>query len=914
MRHCLSLLLFLSIIPSLLYAQKNDCYIINEDFSNKNLIEIIEEIKSKYDYPVFYKSEWIDTIYFSGSVKNECLTSFLAGAISNPLFSVNSFEGKVILSHNQPILPISKYFLKVDPSKEVDEDSVVNLFVLDRSVQLNPEIIQIGNKSEITSNPVLVTGKLVEKESRDPLIGALVYLDKKNISTLTGLDGTFALRVLPGRYHLNAQFIGMESKRVDLIVFSTGSFELGLEESITALSEVVVTTDRNSQFENTEMGVERLDIQSIKTIPKIMGENDIVRATLTLPGVTNTGEASQGFNVRGGNADQNLILYNNLPVYNSSHFFGFFSIFNEDFVGSSELFKSYMPPKYGGRLSSVLAINSGDVDTEELEGTGGISPITGRLSVSSPIIKDKLAIKVGSRLTYSKWILNQVNNQQVKNSDASFYDIAIRAKYKLNKSNSFYINAYRSKDSFNLLSDSSFQYTNTLIGLEWFYKLNNSLEGYVSTGFSEYDYTIENDRIASAAFRINYSIKEYNIHSNMDYEITKDLILSFGLNSKYYEVAPGAIIGTDTASLVENRRIQTERGLESAAYISSEVQLNDKFSLNGGLRYSVFNAIGPKESYVFRDISRGINTIEDTLSFRGIYQTHHGPELRLSARMEMTSDLSLKLSYVRNRQYMNILSNSTSISPIDIWKLSDEYIKPQIGDQYSLGMYKLSRGRFFESSIEFFYKRQSNLLDYKIGSEFLLNESIASDVLQGEGTSYGVEISLKKPNGRLNGWISYTYSRSFLEIDGPTINTRLNNGERFPANFDRPHNLNIVSNYKINNRFSASMNISYLTGRPVTVPLSRVQVGDNSLIYYSERNEFRIPNYFRVDVGINLEGSHKKEKPAHGFWTLSVYNLLGRNNAYSIFFEENLLNSGIQGYQLSIFDQVIPTLTYNFKF
>lgn len=907
-----SLLCFIAALST--SGQTVDCPRINAVFQGEPLIQIIEQLRQQNGYAVYYKTEWLDSITYSGKVENACLNDFLLGAINNERFTIYDYDGKTILSYNQPLIAISNQFLQSDSVTQEPESSfLIDLLLADKNQNQSQEVIQLGTKSQSKNQQVTVTGYVTEQQTKLPIIGALVYLNDKSVSTLTDLNGFYSLTIPAGKHILNVQYSGMKDYRSETIVFSDGQINIELQESIISLNEVVITADRNSQFENTEMGVERLDIETIKTVPKVLGENDIVRATLTLPGVSNSGEAAQGFNVRGGGTDQNLILYNNLTVYNPSHFFGFFSIFSEDFVKTSELFKSYIPAKYGGRLSSVLSINSGDVSTDTLEMAGGINPITGRLSVSTPIIKNKLAIKVGTRLTYSQWVLKQADSREVRDSDAKFYDLAFRAKYTVNKNNSLYVNAYRSKDSFNLLSDSTFSYSNSLVGLEWYTDINPQLNGHLSLGLSEYRYEIENNERSTEAFRLDYGIKEYSFLAGIDHTLTNDIILNYGVNAKYLEIRPGSIEALADSSLVESKTIPTERGVESSIYLSSEWQITPILSLNAGIRYSSFGAIGPKQSYVYNNESRSVNTISDTVTLQGIFKKYHGPEYRISARTEINNRTSFKASYVRNRQYINLLSNSTSVSPIDIWKLSDEYIKPQIGDQYSIGIYKTSKNKLFENSIEVFYKTQSNLLEYKIGSDFILNESLASDILQGNGYSYGMEASIRKPQGRLNGWISYTYSRSFIEIDGEIPELKINDGAVFPSNFDRPHNINIVTNYKFNKRFSGSLNINYLSGRPVTVPLGQVVVNGDVVIYYSDRNEFRIPNYFRVDLGINMEGNHKKNKLAHGFWTLSIYNLFGRDNAYSVFFVESDSQADIRGFQLSIFDQPIPTITYNFR-
>jgi hypothetical protein len=707
----------------------------------------------------------------------------------------------------------------------------------------------------------------------------------------------------------------MKATERQIMLYGDGKLNIDLDEEVTPLKEVVVQSERDVRVSGLQMGAEKLDIKTMKQMPLALGETDIMKVVLTLPGVQTVGEGTVGLNVRGGATNQNLILFNDATIYNPSHLFGFFSTFNPDVLNNVELYKSGITADYGGRLSSVLDVTSREGNMKQFAGSGGISPITGRLSLEGPLIKDKASILVGLRSTYSDWILGLLKTEGLKSSKASFYDLNVHFTYKVDDKNSLYLSGYMSKDEFRLNSDTLYYYGDKNMSLKWKHVFNNKIYGVLTGGYSNYDYSISSDINPAEAFNMKFAIQQKDAKLDFSYFPSAKHTINFGISTIHYKLRPGNMQPRSIESLVLPDELQHEQALESGIYIGENFDLSEKLSIYGGIRYSYYQYLGPKDVFTYPGGQpREESGIQDTVTYaKGkTIATHHGPEPRLSLRYSLSRNSSIKFSYNRMRQYIQMLSNTTAIAPTDIWKLSDAYVRPQIGDQYSLGYYTNLKRNSLEFSIETYYKTMGNSVDFKNSAVLLLNHHLETDVINAEGEAYGVELLLKKPAGKLNGWISYTYSRSLLKTKSIHSSETVNDGKYYPSSYDKPHAVNFISNYKFSRRFNFSLNMTYSTGRPITLPLAKYDLGGNPRLYYSERNAYRIPDYFRVDASINIEGNHKIRKLAHSSWTLAIYNLTGRQNAYSVYFTSK--DNKISGYKLSIFGRPIPTITYNFKF
>jgi hypothetical protein len=781
---------------------------------------------------------------------------------------------------------------------------------------LENKLFEIGNRANVSKQgSATIAGYVRDLKNGESISGAAVYIDNPPLGATTDQYGYFSFTLPRGRHVIKISSVGMKETKRQVMLYSDGKLNIEMEEFVPSLKVVTVLSEKNSNVKRTQMGVEKLNIKTIKQVPVVFGEVDVLRAVLALPGVTSVGEASTGFNVRGSAADENLILLNDATIYNPSHFFGFFSAFNPDVVKDVDLYKSSIPEKFGGRLASVLDITTNDGNKKKLSGVGGIGPLTARLTLDGPIGNEKTTFLVGGRTTYSDWILKAVPNSGYNNSSAAFYDLNLHVSHEMDSKNSLFLTGYLSHDQFRLNSDTLYQYSNKNVNLRWNHHFTNKLFLVTTIGYDGYNYSVSSQQNPLTAYNLSFGISQGYFKADMTYSPNSNHTIDFGLNSIYYKLQPGSYQPEGGKSLVVPDKLEPEQGLENALYVGDRFTITPRLSLNGGVRYLIYSYLGPHDINQYAPgMPKEVTTITDTVSYGPgkFIKTYQGLDYRISLRYSLSDNSSVKAGYNTLRQVIHVLSNTTSISPTDIWKLSDPNIKPEYGDQLAVGYYQDFKSHTIETSVEVYYKRLRNYLDYKNGAVLIMNPHIETDVLNTRGKAYGVEFMIKKLTGKLNGWLNYTYSRTFLQQDDPLAGQTINNGNFYPANFDRPNNANLVANYKISHRLSFSLNVSYSTGRPITLPIAVYDLGGAQRVYYSDRNQYRIPDYFRTDISMNIEGNHKIKKFKHSSWTIGVYNLTARKNPYSVYFIQE--NGVIKGYQLSIFGTAIPFITYNFRF
>jgi len=900
------------------FAQQRN--LITGSFNNTPFEKFVEEIESKSNFHFYFNPGATDSLFVTISVQAKPIDVVLDQVTEGTsLHYAVDDQGNVFITEVREImadLPADFF----DTGNATGTQAVAFDYTAYEKREKEKKLAEsklyiIGTKTSNMQGNATMAGHVRDMTNGEPVIGAAVFVENPLIGVATDQFGYYSITLPKGRHELMIKSIGMKATQRQIMLYSDGSLGIELDEDVTPLKEVVVQSERDVRVSGLQMGMEKLDIKTMKNMPLALGETDIMKVVLTLPGVQTVGEGTVGLNVRGGATNQNLILFNDAVIYNPSHLFGFFSTFNPDVLKTVELYKSGITADYGGRLSSVLDVSSREGNLKKFSGSGGISPITGRLTLEGPIIKEKTSFLVGFRSTYSDWILRQLNSKQLQNSTASFYDINANISHKINDKNHIYASAYSSHDKFKLGADTSYSYSDRNAAIKWKHIFNTKLYGVLTGGFSRYAYEIASDANPVNAFTMNFSIKQFNAKADFTYFLNAKHTISAGLGTTRYSLAPGNFQPNGDESLVIPEVLQKEQGLESAVYIGDNFEVSQKLSIYAGIRYSFYQYLGPRDVYVYADgTSKEESTIQDTLHYSSgkSIVSYQGAEPRFSARYSLSNNASVKFSYNRMRQYVQMLSNTTAITPTDIWKLSDPYLKPQIGDQVSMGFYKNMRKNSIDVSVEAYYKTMENSIDYKNGAVLLLNHHIETDIVHAKGKAYGIEFMIKKSAGKLNGWISYTYSRTFLQANGANPSETVNDGKYYPSSYDKPHALNVIGNYKFSRRFNFSLNMTYSTGRPITLPLAKYELGGSSRLYYSDRNQYRIPDYFRTDISINIEGNHKIKKLAHSSWTFAVYNLTGRQNAYSVFFRAE--NGQINGYKLSIFAQPIPTITYNFKF
>ncbi|HET7002322.1 MAG TPA: TonB-dependent receptor [Puia sp.] len=923
LRH-LSCLVIGSFLCLFLHAQNKKTF--SGDFHGMKLEQFAESIESQSEYRFYFKPNETDSIVLDFSVQDQTLPVILNMALAHTdfHFAIDD-DNNVFITEKftiQPNLPDDYFNVKRPLSDSARESafSVDNYLDNQKNQKLRSalenRVFVIGPKTNTYRNGKgTVAGYIRDAKTGETLVGATVSLDNPPVGVSTDQFGYFSLTIPLGPHVLHISSIGMKETVRHIALYSDGKLNIEMEQFIPGLKAVTITSEKNSNTGRLQMGVDRLNIKTIRQMPVVFGEADILRAVLTLPGVTSVGEASTGFNVRGGSADQNLVLFNNSTIYNPSHFFGFFSSFNPDVVKGVELYKSSIPEKFGGRLSSVLDVTTRDGNSKKISGAGGIGPLDARLTIEGPLFSEKTTFLVASRSTYSDWLLKQIPNDAYQNSTAGFFDANLRLTHEINAKNHLFLTGYISGDRFTLNSDTLYKYQNKNVNLQWKHEFNNRFNAVFMGGIDDYNYSITSTLNPINAYKLSFKITQYVFHGDFTYNINSVHTLDFGVSSIYYKLYPGSLDPQGSKSLVVPDHVPTEQALESAAYLGDRINLGTKFSVNLGIRYSYYNYLGPQNIYTYAPGQ----PLETTSIIDSTYygpgkniKTYQYPDYRVSARYILNDNSSLKISYNSLHQFIHQLTNTTAISPTDIWKLSGPHIQPQGGQQLSLGYYHDFKSHTIETSLEIYYKKINDYLDYKSGASLVLNHHIETDVLTTRGKAYGAELLIKKTSGKLNGWLSYTYSRTFLQQDDPNAGQLINNGAYYPANYDRPSVLNFIGNYQLNHRFSVSLNVNYSTGRPITLPTAIYDLGGGERVYYSDRNAYRIPDYFRMDLSVNIEGNHKIKKFKHSSWSIGVYNLTGQNNPYSIYFTSE--NGVIKGYKLSIFGSPVPSITYNFKF
>ncbi len=896
---------------------------ITGDFKQLTVEQFVQQLEKQTSFRFFYDTAQLDSIIIDISVKDQPLDKVLKLAFANTTlgFAIddhkNLFISKGLLVQTE--LP-KDFFGNANSNiaKTEEEDTVKDYQQNNKKVELNileNKINEIGSKSASnTKGTVTIAGYIRDNKTGEPVIGASVIVESTKAGVITDQYGFYSIVLPTGRHTLNIQSIGMRDTRRKVLMYGDGKLNIDMQSQVLTLKKVIVSAEKARNVKGMQMGLQKIDIKTIKQVPVAFGEADLLRVVLTMPGVKSVGEASTGLNVRGGSADQNLILFNDATIYNPSHFFGLFSAFNPEVVKDVELYKSSIPAKYGGRLSSVLEVNSREGNKKNFAGSAGIGLVTSRLNIEGPLIKDKSSFVIGGRTTYANWLLNLLPDQY-KKSKASFYDLNLNISHQINKKNNLYITGYLSKDRFNLNNDTTYDYGNQNISVKWKHDFNNKLYSTVTGGYDRYEYNISSEANPINAYRLSFNVNQTYFKVHFNYFASSKHTFEFGLNSLLYKLHPGLYQPLGKSSLVTPDEVNAEQALESALYASDKYNITSALSIEGGIRYSMFNYLGPQ---TVNNYPPGIPKTEDNIISTTTYssgkfiKTYKGPELRLAARYTLTEDASLKLGYNSQRQYIHVLSNTAAIAPTDIWKLSDPNIKPQYGEQYSLGFYRNFKSNTIETSVEVYYKNIKDYLDYKSGAVLVMNHHIETDVINTKGKAYGVELLIKKLTGKLNGWVSYTFSRTLLKMDDPTAGELINGGHYYPSNYDMPHNVTAIGNYRISHRYSFSLNATYSTGRPITLPIGKFMYGGTERTLYSDRNAYRIPDYFRTDFSMNIDGNHKVHQKTHNSWTVGVYNLTGRKNPYSVYYVSE--NGVVNGYKLSIFGSAIPYVNFNIRF
>ena len=874
-----------------------------------SIISLMEQVEKATSYKIYTD---ISMPFMVKKPEGTASLDHLKKSLKNTRWRVSVYGNQVFVMQNLN--------LQVDLPRAWKESSVETQQGIKVTEILTSEnkIYDIGDRFRPSrSAKIKLTGQVIDFKTNTPAEGIHIIRRSPWVATTTDVDGRFEMELEPGFQVLELQGINVKDARRQLMLYTDADVRIELEEQNFMLEEVLVTGGRVEAVKSTTLGMEKIKPSLLKNIPMAMGEMDVLKMVQALPGVKTVGEASTGFNVRGGATDQNLMLLNGGTIYNPTHLFGFFTAFNSDMVSDVEVYKSSIPSQYGGRISSVLNITGKEANKEKFVGVAGIGLLTSKLNLEIPLWKERTSLLVSGRTTYSDWLLGMLPEKSgYKDGKAGFYDVGATFSHTFNVRNKLNIYGYYSRDRFAFNKNEKYGYGNMNLSAHWRAIFNDHLIANFSAGYDHYDYKNDETVDSIQAARLSFSIDQYFAKANFNLDLEKHK-LNFGISTLLYNIGSGKYEPLGKQSMVALDELQKDKALESAVYLGEEWEITPKLSLNAGIRYSMFNALGPRDFYTYQPgLLPSENTIADTVRVTGneVLKTYHGPEFRLSGRYAFNDDLSVKVGFNTMRQYIHKVSNTSVMSPTDIWKLSDVNVKPQQGWQLAGGVYYNTPERMWEFALEGYYKKMKDYLDYRSGAKLLMNHHLEMDVINTEGYAYGVELEVKKPKGKLNGWASYTYARTFLRQNDKRISRPINNGAWYPTEYDKPHDFKFVGNYKFTRRYSLSLNMDYSTGRPTTIPAGQYydqQLGTTQ-VYYTDRNSYRVPDYFRMDLSFNVEASHHLTLATHSSISFGIYNLTGRKNVYSIYYVVE--NRKIKGYKMSIFGVPIPFVTYNIKF
>ncbi len=908
--------LILALLPIFFFIEKSDCQtsevvLINGNFHNIPLLTFLSEVESRYPVKVFYNPEWFKDIIVDQDFTNTPPSKVFERVLTGTVYQYYIVQGAYVFLPKKEVAEIKD---KSNPSGYYETVKAAN----DET-----DFIPIGStSSQGNSRTAEIRGHILNGTTNESIPGASVYIKNINIGTTSNSDGVYSLKLPVGSYRITVECLGFEATFINIKLMGNGNYDVQLFEKSVKLSEFEVWARRPDQnISNNQMSIVQLDRKTIKQIPAMMGTKDILKSLTLLPGVKSVGEFGAEINVRGGANDQNLILIEGAPVFNTAHLFGLVSVISSDAISNVSLYKGDIPAKYGERVSSIVTIDLKHDNDKALHASGGIGVVDSRLTLEIPVIKNKLSILAGGRTTYSNYLLHLMPDVNLKNSNASFYDFNTLINWKINNRNSLSLFYYRSYDVFGYASELDYNYGNDIGAFKWLHEFNYRFKANFNVSFSKYNID---------KYDVKNMYEKSKTASNLDYKSARlDFAYStgrnkidFGAQTLYYRINPGILNPSDSLSQVLPFKMATEQAMENAVFLSDSYEINDQISFTAGLRFSAYSLLGPHTVYLYQPgVTKSVYSITDSTVYgnKGVVASYHGFEPRFSVKYQFDMTNSVKLSYIRSNQYISLISYSSVSTPEDRWKLSDPYFKPLVCDQIAIGYFRNFRQNTFETSIEVYYKNIKNLVEYKNGAQLDLNPYLETAVLNAEGRNYGIEVLVKKNSGKLDGWISYTYSRSFKKTSGVFAEETLNNNMYYPSSYDKPHDLTIMSTYHFNRRWRASANFSLSSGRAVTLPEYKYQVGTNWVIEYSDRNKYRLPAYHRLDLSISLDETLRLKRKWKGSWTFSILNVYGRKNAYSVFYKKAAVSPAndfrmYSLYKMYMIGKPIPTLTYNFIF
>ena len=899
----LCILLLLLGLASWSQAQEVKEVKITRTFDRAPLVDCLKYLEETCHLNFFYKTEWIKSEVVSAVFKNSPPAEVLSQMFKDKEIKYQFFQPDMVF-----VFPRSEATHTFSGAGE-------------------SQLLVIGDPlSQQLQKRAKLRGRVFDGKTGDPLAGAVVYNLESKTGVATDSKGKYTIEMPTGEMNLRVSFMNFENRNAKIQLIQDGEADFEIFEKSRTIEEVTILGE-SRKASKSQMSLIKMSALTISELPVLMGEADLMKSMVMMPGVQSVGEMSSGFNVRGGNTDQNLVLVDGAPLFNTTHLFGFFSMINQDAVADVTLFKGGIPASYGERASSVMDVQLKSGNSKYLSVNGGIGLINSRLSVEGPLGKKKKStFFVGGRSTYSDWMLQQTKNPTFMNSVAHFYDLNGTGNFEVDAKNHLKLTVYTSSDVFNLNTSSLYQYANTLGSLNWKSNLTEKLISNLTLAYSRYNLTV--DQKDPVLPKDDYTLKSGIQYGSLKYNLAiypnEKHHINAGVQAIGYKIDPGKIVPTQTVSNVVESSMRQDQAAELAIFADDDFDLTPKLALNIGFRYTSYANYGPGTVYDYAaGVSKSSNLILDSTSFKSgsVIKSYQGAEPRIALKYNLQKGGSLRLNYQRTHQFVSQISNTAVISPADYWKSADSYMAPLINDQVALGYFRNPAEGQIEFSAEAYYKKLQNLLEYKNGAQLLMNPHLETDFVQAQGYSYGLELMAKKSTGRLNGWISYTYSRTFQKADGPYAEEKINHGTFYPSIYDKPHDLSVVANYKVSRRWRFSGNFVFSSGRPITLPEQKYLYGGNQIVVYSDRNSYRMPPYHRMDLAVTLDENLRKKRSWKGSWTFSVYNAYGRKNPYSVFYRKdaslqstdvNKLQYSI--YKMSIIGVPVPSITYNFKF
>jgi hypothetical protein len=887
-------------LAQLTYAQNILDVELKSNHIGKPLPIALAEIANANNGSIYYLEEWLQGLSFNSNQ--------IGSTLGNALDQVFANTDLTFLSMYDNTLVILK-----DPTQ-----ALLRRQVLEQAIKEGKKIeaVKVGERMVFNvSENVTLQGQIVDWNTNEPLPFAGIQVNDSLFSQVSNQQGEFSLSIPQGLYFIKFTYLGYQEKVLDLEATADGNLKIEMEKQLIELDDIVVEATQNKDLAVTSIGKSVINMKELKRVPAFLGEADMVKQVQVQAGVTTVGEAATGFNVRGGSVDQNLILLDGLPIFNSSHVFGFLTSINPDAVSDVTFYKGGISARYGGRASSVLDIKTKDGNYEAWKVKAGIGLVTSNITANGPI-NDATSLTASARSTYSNWLVRSIrtNYADLRESSVFFYDASLKLTHLYSDKTKLSVTTYSSQDSFSISGDSTFQWSNFQASAKLDHQFSAELGSEFTLGQSIYKYKIINEDVRTAS-ELAFQIATTTANADFHYDQGAHVI-NFGLQIAYYQFDPGRFKPNSGVSNAATISLDQQFALETALYIADEWTVNKKLFVEAGLRLPTFVSFGAATVNTYTENSRrSISDVNGILNFdKGeVIKSYVNLEPRLSARLLLNESSSLKIGYNRIFQYLHLVTNTAAATPQDIWQPSGYYFKPQRSDQISIGYSKEIQNKKYGITTEAYYKVLKNALDFKDGARLILNPNLETELLQGDGLSYGFETSVFKNEGRITGNINYTYSRAFRQINSTIPGRSINNGRRYSANFDQPHIVNLSWRYDLTTRHFFTGAFTYHTGRPVTIPLSAFNIEDQTVAFFSERNGYRIPDYHRLDLALVIEGNHKKTNRIKGTWVISVYNAYGRKNPYSVFFRNSGLGVPVP-FQLSIIGTAFPSISYNLEF